>query len=74
MDPVLDHVKRPLVGDQDPQKIGQKGEQDGKEKRVRDEVGDPGVEFPGKFLETLGALHGGESFPPWEDRTNGDPA
>jgi hypothetical protein len=74
LDPVFYHVKRPLVVLQDPQKISQKSEQDGEEKRVGNEVGDPGVEFSGRFPETLGARHGRESFPSREDGTSNDPA
>jgi hypothetical protein len=48
-----------LVGNQDAQKIYEKGEQDNKEEGVGDKISHPEVQPPGKFLESLGADHRG---------------
>jgi hypothetical protein len=73
LDPKLNHVEGALVGHQDPQKIHEKGEQDNKKKGVGDEISRPEVQFPCEFLESPGAYHRENSFPPFRDGSLGDP-
>jgi hypothetical protein len=72
-DPELYHIKGALVGNQDTQKIYEKGEQDNEEEGVRDKISHPEVQPPGKFLESLGADHRGKSFLPFRGGTRSDP-